>query len=189
MHPSIGNILLEDDFIDPKVWTLSQSPSGSVAFGQNELTIAIAESNVYLYSFRKEPIFTDFYLEITTEPSLCRDLDEYGVLFRVSPANDYYRFSLSCNEQVRLDRISNGQVSSPQPWLLSGAVPPGAPSSSRLGVSAVGPDMRFFINRQYQFSIHDPLLATGGVGVFARSVNKMAVTVNFSNLVVYDVIK
>jgi len=102
---------------------------------------------------------------------------------------DYYRFSLSCDGQVRLDRIANGQASSPQPWQLSGEVPPGAPSSSRLGIAAVGSKMDFFVNGQYQFSIKDPLLDSGSVGVFARSVNKMAVTVNFSNMVVYQILQ
>jgi len=189
MRPNLGQILFEDDFSNPKAWTLNQSPSGSVALGKNELTIAIGETNAYLFSIREEPIFTDFYLEITAEPNLCKDQDEYGVLFRVSPTIDYYRLSLSCNGQVRLDRVSGGQASSPQPWLLSGAVPPGAPSSSRLGISAIGAEMNFFVNGQYQFSIHDPLLTSGGVGVFARSTNKMAVTVNFSDLVIYEVIR
>jgi len=189
MRPNIGQILFEDDFSDPNAWMLGQSPAGSVALGKNELTIAIGEAKAYLFSVREEPIFTDFYLEITAEPSLCRDLDEYGVLFRVSPTIDYYRFSLSCNGQVRLDRVNGGQASSPQPWLLSGAVPPGAPSSSRLGISAVGTEMSFFVNGQYQFSIHDPLITSGTVGVFARSTEKMAVTVNFSDLVIYEVIR
>lgn len=188
MRPSIGRILFEDDFADPKAWTLNQSESGSVALGKSELTIAIGETNAYLFSVRAEPTFTDFYLEITAETSLCRGLDEYGVLFRVSPNIDYYRFSLSCNGQVRLDRISGGQASSPQPWLLSGSVPPGAPSSSRIGISAVGPKMSFFVNGHYQFSIQDPLFSSGGVGVFARSTEKKAVTVNFSNLVIYEVL-
>jgi hypothetical protein len=142
-----------------------------------------------MLSIREEPIFTNFYLEVTAQTSLCRNLDEYGVLFRVSPAMDYYRFSLSCNGQVRLDRISGGNASSPQPWVLSGSVPPGAPGSALIGVSAVGSQMRFFVNGQFQFSIQDPLLTSGGVGVFARSTEKMAVTVNYSDLVIYEVIR
>ncbi len=188
MRPKLGDILFEDNFNDSKAWQLSQSDIGSVAFGKNELTIAIGENNAYLYSLREEPIFTNFFLEITAAPSMCRDFDEYGMLFRVSPTIDYYRFSLSCNGQVRLDRVKDGQASSPQPWLLSGSVPPGAPSSARIGIAAVGSSMDFFVNGQYQFSIKDPLLTSGGVGVFARSANKMAVTVNFSDLVVYQVL-
>jgi hypothetical protein len=188
MRPNIGPILLEDDFSSQEGWTLTHSEAGGVAYGINEITIAIGETNAYLFSIREAPIFTDFYLEITAEPNLCRELDEYGVLFRISPTIDYYRFSLSCDGRVRLDRVYGGQASSPQPWLYSGAVPPGAPSSSRLGISADGQEMSFFVNGQYQFSINDPLLTSGGVGVFARSVNEKAVTVNFSDLIVYEVI-
>ena len=188
MRPKIGKIIYEDDFSSQSGWTLSQTQDGSVAYGKDELTIAIVETNAYLFSIHDQPVFGDFYLEIVAEPSMCRDLDEYGVLFRVSPASDYYRFSLSCDGQVRLDRIIGGQASSPQPWMLSGAVPPGAPSSSTLGVSAIGTDFQFFVNGQYQFSLSDPLLTSGGVGVFARSTNNQAVTVNFSNLVVYEVL-
>jgi len=187
MRPNIGRTLLEEDFSSQNGWTLTHSEAGSVAYGKNELTIAIGETNAYLFSVRSEPSFSDFYLEITAEPNLCKDLDEYGVLFRISPTIDYYRFSLSCNGQVRLDRVSGGQASSPQPWIMSGSVPPGAPSSSRLGIAVVGAEMRFFVNGQFQFLIKDPLLTSGGVGVFARSTSNKAVTVNFSDLIVYEV--
>jgi hypothetical protein len=187
MRPNTGDIIFEDDFSSQTGWTLTHSQTGNVAYGKNELTIAIAETNANLYSVREEPIFSDFYLEITAEPNLCKDLDEYGMLFRISPTTDYYRFSLSCNGQIRLDRVISGRASSPQPWILSGAVPPGAPSSSRLGISAQGEEMRFFVNGQYQFSINDPLLTSGRVGVFARSTNNTAVTVNFSDLIVYEI--
>jgi len=189
MRPQLGEVLFEDDFTDPKAWQLGQTSTGSIAFGTNELTIAIGEMNATLTSLREVPTFSDFYLEITAAPSMCRELDEYGMLFRVTSASDFYRFSLSCNGQVRLDRLIGGDASSPQPWMMSGAVPPGAPSSSRIGIAANGSKMDFFVNGQYQFSIKDPQLTSGGLGVFARSTNKMAVTVNFSNLVVYQIIK
>jgi hypothetical protein len=187
MRPQLGEIIFEDDFSDPQKWSLSQTDLGSAAMAMNELTIAIGETNMTLSSIREQPVLSDFYLEVTASPSICRNLDEYGVLLRVTSADDFYRFSLSCNGQVRLDRLIGGQASSPQPWLLSGAVPPGAPSSSLLGISAVGPNMDFFVNGQFQFSVKDPLLSSGGIGLFARSANKMAVTVNFSDLVVYNI--
>jgi hypothetical protein len=189
LRPKTGQVLLEDDFTDTEAWTLSRTDAGSVALGVEELTIAIAETNATLYSIRDQPKFTDFYMEITAETSLCRELDEYGVLFRLTSSSDYYRYSLSCNGQVRLDRVIGGQASSPQPWMLSGAVPPGAPATSRLGISATGSDLSFFVNGEYQFSVHDPLLTSGSLGLFARSTNNKAVTVNFSDLIVYEVIQ
>jgi hypothetical protein len=186
MRPIIGDILFEDDFSSKEGWSVAQTEAGSIAYGKDELTIAIGETNTYLISMREGPTFTNFYLEVTASPSLCRGLDEYGVLFRVSPSEAYYRYTLSCNGQVRLDRVSGGGLYASQPWMLSGAVPPGAPSSVRLGVSAIGNELRFFINNQYQFTVKDPVLPSGGLGLYARSTNQQAVTINFSNLVVYQ---
>ena len=187
MRPGIGELIYADDFDQANAWSLSATSTGSVALGVDELTIAIGAVDTYLFSVRQDWLLTDFYLEITASPSLCRDMDEYGVLLRVSPAMDLYRFSLSCNGQVRLDRIYRGQASSPQPWMMSGAVPPGAPSTARLGVWAVGSELRFFVNDFYQFTVTDPLLTSGGVGVFARSTVDWPVTVNFSALRIFAV--
>ena len=185
-RPGVGELLYQDDFSDSAAWSLSTGPAGSVALGLNELTIAIGAEHTYLYSLRQDWQLSDFYLELTASPSMCRDFDEYGLLLRVSSELDFYRFSLSCNGQVRLDRIVDAAASSPQPWMLSGAVPPGAPSTVRLGVWALGSELRFFVNDRYQFTVHDPMLVSGGVGVFARSTDDWPVTVNFSDLVVYS---
>lgn len=187
MRPGIGEIVYEDKFEDPAVWNLFSTDGGNIALGRNEITIAISSSRKYLYSIREDWEIYDFYLEITVNPNLCHDDDEYGLLLRVSPEGDYYRYSLSCDGRVRLDRIYQNQASSPQPWLVSGSFPPGAPSMSRLGVWALGDEMRFFVNEEYQFTVFDPLLKSGKFGVFARSMGEFAVTVNFSDLVVREV--
>jgi hypothetical protein len=49
--------------------------------------------------------------------------------------------------------------------------------------------MLFYINEQYQFSVTDPALQVGNIGIFARSLGENAVTVNFSDLVVRQVIQ
>jgi hypothetical protein len=181
----IGEILLEDDFSNADMWSLSSNEQGGVALSKNELTIAIKGSKAYIFSIREEPLLSDFYLEISASPNLCKGDDEYGLLLRVSESGDYYRYSLSCNSQVRLDRIIGSTASSPQPWLLSGDVPPGAPSISRLGVRAEGSELRFFVNGQHQFTITDPILTEGRLGIFARSTGENAVTINFSDLIIY----
>jgi len=188
-RPGIGALTFSDVFSDSAAWLQSRTEEGSVTVVNNELTIAITEDNerAYLFSVRTQPVFMNFYMEITASPNLCRGKDEYGLLLRVSPGLDYYRFSLSCDGNIRLDRVVQGQASSPQPWVLSGSVPPGAPSTVRLGVWAYGEEMRFFVNNEYQFTVRDPLLISGSFGVFARSAGDMAVTVNFSSLDVYEI--
>jgi hypothetical protein len=144
---------------------------------------------VYAYTMRDEPVLGDFYVEITASPTLCQGNDEYGLLLRMTSPADFYRYSLSCNGKIRLDRLVAGQASSPQPWMQSGTVPPGAPSISRLAAWIYGKEMRFFVNDTYQFTVKDPLLASGNIGVFARSAGENAVTVSFSELLVRKISK
>ncbi len=189
LRPGTGKILFTDDFSDASGWTLITTAAGSVALGKNELSIVINQPKAYIYSVREEPIFIDFYIEITANPSLCRGMDEYGLLLRVTPNLDYYRFGLSCDGEARLDRIYGNQATSPQIWMPSSAIPPGAPSTSRLSVWVVGDDLRFFVNNEYLFTVRDPLITSGSVGLYARSSGDMPITINFSDLVVREVVR
>jgi len=186
-RPDLGKVILQDDFSDPGSWTLGKTSSGNIALGLNELTIAIAEPKAYDYSVRQEPIFNNFYMEITASPMLCQGEDQYGILIRMSSPGDFYRYSITCDGQVRLDRVVQGAASSPQPWMMTGSVPPGAPITARLGVWASDDEFRFFINDQFQFSVKDPLLQSGNIGLFARSMGETAVTVNFSDLIIRQI--
>jgi hypothetical protein len=187
MRTGIRSILLTDNFGTDTFWLTGSSDQGTIALGQNELTLAVDLEQGYLFSFRNEPIFEDFYAEITTSTNICAGVDEYGVLFRYNGPRDFYRFSLSCDGQVRLDKVVAGLPSSPQPWLPSPSVPRGAPSTSRLGVWVRGEEMQFFINDEFQFAVTDRVLHSGMIGIFARSAGETAVTVSFSDLIVHQI--
>lgn len=189
LRPDLGDILLQDNFSSGDHWSLGQTAASSIALGVNELSIVLSEPRAYAFSMRDQPVLSNFYAEITASPTLCQDRDEYGLLLRMTSPSDFYRFALSCDGQVRLDRLVAGQASSPQPWMQSGSVPPGAPSISRLAVWVYDKEMRFFINDTYQFTVKDPLLPSGNLGVFARSAGENAVTVSFSDLVVRNILR
>jgi hypothetical protein len=189
IKPDLGETLFSDNFINPNGWTTGKRPAGRISLGKGELTLAVNQPGGYLYSLRQAGVLGDFYAEITASPSICLGGDEYGMLIRFSPNQEFYRFSLTCDGQTRLDKYFNGTASSPQPLMQNGAIPPGAPSISRLAVLAVGSNMSFFANGEYLFSVHDPSLSVGSLGVFARSAGDNAVTVNFSDLVVYKTSK
>jgi hypothetical protein len=189
LKPEIGEIIFSDDFSSADRWALGTSDAGGAALGRNELTIAISKPGTYIFTLRNEPILCDFYAEITASPTVCRALDEYGLLFRWGSMGDFYRYSLSCDGQVRLDRLTGGTAASPQPWMATGFVPPGAPKLTRLAVWVKGNEMRFFVDDNHQFTLSDPMLSSGLLGLFARSAGDNAVTVNFSDLVVYEVRK
>jgi hypothetical protein len=183
LHPNVGRVLFEDSFDSESGWYIYRNSNGSTAYGNGEITLAVAEpgSAVDTINFNRQ--FSDFFLEITASPSLCRAEDAYGVIFRSSQDGDAYRFLVSCDSQMRLDFLNNFRAVPLQDWTPSG-VPAGAPLSVRLGIWAVGDEMRFFINDVYQFSIEDRVWDAGYLGLYARSEGDTPVTVNFSDLVV-----
>ena len=185
MKPGVGSETLTDNFSDKKAWDTAVSDQGSAAISRNRLSLAI-QPGVYLASLRREGTFGNFYAEITARPSLCRGADNYGVIVR-GIGSSYYRFVLSCNAQVRAERV-NGGIRLPllEP-IPSGDAPRGAPGEVRIGIWAVGSDLRLFLNGRYQFGIKDKSFPSGAIGVFVRSEGDAPMSVTFSDLKVYDV--
>lgn len=183
--PGVGDSLLTDDFSSPALWDIAASDQASADVSRNRLTLAV-QPGFKMSSLRRDIILDDFYAEITARPSLCRGKDEYGLLVRAVPAAAY-RFALSCNGMERADRAGVNSTLPLQPPIPSGDVPLGAPGEVRMGVWAVGSELRFFLNGRYQFSVNDKSYASGTVGVFARPDGDTPVTVTFSDFTVYTV--
>lgn len=185
MRPGLGAEIITDDFSRASRWDIASSDEASAAIKNNRLTLSV-QSEVYMLSLRNDLMLTDYYAEITARPSLCRAEDSYGLLIRASTSN-YYRFALSCNGTARAERVSGGTRLILQQPLPSGDVPPGAPGQVRIGVWAVGREMRLFLNGRFQFTISDPSFPSGALGVFVRSVGETAAVVSFSDLSVQTV--
>ena len=188
-RPGLGEIILQDDFTDPDAWQTVSTNNTSAAVDRGQLTLGISDGirPVTLFSPRLEPVLRDFYAVITARTSLCRGTDQYGLLVRMMSYNDYYRYALNCQGEVRLERIQGGQAYPLQNWVPSGDVPPGAPAEVLLGVWASGTEMRFFLNGRLQFTVRDPVFGAGGLGVFIVSTGTTPVTVSFMDLVVSQV--
>ena len=184
--PPVGSVIYQDDFSHTGLWVAGQFPSGIIAYGKGELSLAISLPKGVLVSTRSEPVLTDFYLEVTAAPSLCLNGDNYGVQFRMSSSSDFYRFSISCNGQVRLERLKGGVGLLLHDWSISAQALPNNSGSYKLGVWAVGSELRLYLNDVQQFSASDASLSFGGLGLFVRSMGETAVTVSFSSLVVYQ---
>lgn len=188
MLSGLGEIIVKDSFTAGETWDTSRTAAGSVAFGLQELTLAVAAPQTFLSSQRRSLQLYDFYLEIDVLPSLCLAKDAYGLLLRASSAIDYYRLLVTCDGQLRMERLKNGKPVILQDWMNSGQIFPGGMMRSRLGVWALGEEMRVFVNGVYHFSVRDPVWRNGQVGVFARSAGDTPLTVSFSNLLIFDLI-
>jgi hypothetical protein len=185
LSPDLGSILLEDPFTDGKSWATSRTGIGSIAYGKNELTLAVSANRGTLLSLRKAPMLDNFYLQIDAHPSLCLNEDAYGLLLRASSNQDFYRLVLTCSGRMRLERLKGAKIVVLQDWVSSGQLLPGGMMTTRLGVYAQGQELRVFINDVYQFSTRDPVWSSGSLGVFARSSGDTPLTVSFSHLIIY----
>lgn len=184
-RPGLGEKLITDNFSNDLLWDTASSDEASAIIRNNQITLSV-QSGVYMLSVRKDLILSDSYAEITAQPSLCRGEDSYGVLARAS-ASSYYRFALSCNGTARAERVSSGTRLTLQQPIPSGDVPPGAPGEVRVGLWAVGRELRLFLNGRYQFTISDPSFPSGSLGVFVRSSGETAAVVSFSDLTIHSV--
>ena len=79
---------------------------------RNRLVLSITGRAALHLSLRSQPMVGNFYAEATATVSLCRDKDQYGMVFRAA-GEDYYRFAVNCNGQVRLERGTPRSVLSP----------------------------------------------------------------------------
>jgi hypothetical protein len=100
---------------------------------------------------------------------------------------DGYRLLATCDGRLRLERIKNGELALLQDWTESGEVPHGGMVPLRLGVWALGSELRIFVNQVYQFSASDPVWKEGQIGAYARAELDGPLTVNFSRLEVYAI--
>lgn len=186
--PGLGDLLFADAFDAPEMWNTATSTWASATVTNNRLSLSInGHGPQSILSLRSEPSLGDFYAEATASVSLCRADDRYGMVFRTQPGENYYRLTLNCNGQLRIERGRGGSITPLTEWFPSGDVSFGAPASVRLGVWMVGSEMRIYLNDHFQFSLRDPILHTGTLGFFAYASGSTPVTVTFSDLQVFSV--
>jgi hypothetical protein len=187
-RPGMGNLLFSDSFDDPAFWNTASSADASAMLTNSRLVLSITKPGpLSIASLRNQPSAGDFYAEATADISLCSGNDQYGMLFRSGGSGDYYRFVLNCHGQERLERVRGGVIYPLLGWLSSNDVSMGAPAQIKLGVWAVGKEMRLFLNDRYQFSMNDPVFSAGTFGFFVYASGKSPVTISFSDLSVYSV--
>jgi hypothetical protein len=184
----VGDLIFFDSFDQPELWNTSSSMQAGATVTRNRLVLSISEPGpLRIISLRSQPVLGDFYTEAMVDISLCNGLDQYGIVFRVSSENDLYRFTVNCSGQLRLERVRGGETYPLLDWLSSGDAPLGAPAQVKLGVWAVGREMRVFLNDHFQFSQSDTVFSSGTIGFFLYAGGNSPVTISFSDMSVYSV--
>lgn len=167
-------------------WNAVADGNAPATVSEKGLTISAQPGGAGVVSLHRSAVFDDMYIEVTARTNLCRDRDAYGIVFRAPNDVAHYRFVSVCDGTAAAARVSLGSPRVLQPPTASADVPLGAPGEVRLGVWALGSDLRFFLNDRYQFTVSDSNYAAGGVGVFVQAGGQTPAVVTFSDMAIFQ---
>ncbi len=184
----VGALLVMDDFSQMDFWATQQSQAGNIAYGINNLTLAVASEEAYLLSLSRHEVPANVYLEIELETALCAPDDQFGLIFWQQSQGDYYRLLLNCASQYRLELVQGGQRIVLHDWESASRMQSGAPAHHQIGFWVYQGQFRLFINDTFQMEEKLAQDRSGLLGVFAQTLSSAALTVKFSNLNIYEVI-
>jgi hypothetical protein len=183
--PGTQELLYRETFDDSAAWNLQETNTGAASILNGQLLLSARRRATSILQPAPSGVFGDFYAEVELRPAVCSPGDEFGMAFRLMPSGGHYRASLLCEGAVRLLRVLPDQTSALTEVTPSGAIIPGADGTNLLAITAHGPLLRVFVNRQLVLEDRDLRLAAGGIGLFTRAGAGGQATVAFDNLSVY----
>jgi len=187
----LGAPIYEDNFELESGWDTGVSPLGAVSQLDGKLVVSVQGSSSTLSSLSPIKPIADFMVEIEAHSEICENGDEYGLIVRVggggNPTQDsHYRFLITCEGAVRASRFLTGAEAPILPITPSAVVFPGAPAINRIGVSAIGDVLRFFVNDMPVFEVNDGEIPIGKIGVIVRARSGAQTTISFDGFRVWD---
>jgi hypothetical protein len=130
--------------------------------------------------------YSDFVLEVDATQVSGPDNNSYGVFFRYGlDAKEFYTFLIS-GDGFYVFTVDGAEREEPEilvDWTESSAINKGA-QTNHIKVSAVGENMKYYVNDQFLGEVQDIRFSTGVVGFFAGSLDVGGVQISFDNLVI-----
>ena len=179
-----GDIILSDGFDDLLAWEFAPKGIGDLSIVQGRLSIAVRVTGRVLVALNSAEPPSDFFAEVTARPELCQPQDEYGLVFRAGGYGEHYRFTLNCDGESRLVRLSSGSESALVPFEETYAILPGVGQDNRLAVLAQEDSFLLVLNGEPVFTVRDPTHRSGRIGLVVHSRTGLQTTVTFEDLVV-----
>jgi hypothetical protein len=168
IQQTLGDPTFKDTLAGTNNWYLLDTANTKFTAGENSIILtAITPGQNDEWGISNVPPIKDFYLELlfeTTEP--CSGLDRYGVIFRAPDPNQGYVFGFSCDSRYKLYKWDGKSYQAIQEWKNSSHIKSGAGQTNRLGVSAVGNNLKLYANGQLLSEYTDDTFSEGRFGVF-----------------------
>jgi hypothetical protein len=185
---SAEDVLYADDFAPATAgpWQLEGDDRGQALLQEERLVIEVNDANTVQYSALAEQSFTNFALEVDATLLAGSTDSTYGMLFRMSAPDQFYRFDITGNGLFAVERYDEGGgwTRLTDDWQESGLLQQGVNATNRLGVLAVGGTFSFYANGQLLVQLADGRYSGGAIGLDAGTFGQSGLRVAFDNLVV-----
>ncbi|MFC1958991.1 family 16 glycoside hydrolase [Chloroflexota bacterium] len=181
---ALPKLYYKDDFSDPSSGWLRKSDEGSEWDYENGEYHVLFHRERYTSWWwnRSAGDFTDFALEIDTKVLNESQGTEYGIIFRLQDADNYYYFEVSPSGYYSVGKRFNGHWTPIKHEIGSPFIKEGN-STNRLKVVCKGSQMVFYVNGYHLLTITDETFTGGHIGVKIVA-NQRNAGAAFDNIVV-----
>jgi hypothetical protein len=182
------DVIYVDNFVigETGPWHTEADELGRTAVRDGRLLIEVDAANIMQFATLREPIFSDFTLEVDAT-LLEGPLDTtYGVLFRMQNPSQFYRYEVTGDGLYMIERRnSDGSWSRlSQDWVESPAIRQGVGVTNRLQIVAVGTNFAFYVNDVLLKQVQDTSYSQGNLALDAGTFGQPGARVAFTNLIV-----
>jgi hypothetical protein len=185
---SAADILYVDEFTPGETgkWQLEGDEQGQVTFQNEQLVIEVNQPNTVQFVTLGEHSFSNFALEVDATLAAGGTESTYGVLFRMTGPDQFYRFDVTGSGLFTIERYdaSSGWTRLSEDWVESEHIATGVGATNRLGVLAIGGTISFYANGNLLLQVADGRYSGGNIGLDAGTYGQTGLRVAFDNLVV-----
>ena len=184
---SLGNPTWTDNFNNDNNW-----PMGDDKFTQWEIknNLLVIKPLNTLDGWRLTwPDLKNFYLEMTAKTESCSNADHYGLIFRVpdkKAADRGYLYGITCDGKYALRTWNGKKMGVLVNWTANSAILTGANQINRIGVMAVGKQIRLYANGVLLKEVQDDTYSEGGFGLFIGSQKPEQMTLDVQDVRYWD---
>lgn len=187
IRESFGPQLYQTDFSSADGWKVGRDSFGVTSLDEGQLSVVVNQPDALRTLISPVDPVGDFYAEVKMHTALCQSEDEFGMVFRVNPLDEHYRFTMTCEGGLRFRRVLVGSSRAVLPFVsFNEAVMPHAPADNILGILARGPDFEIFVNGVSVLNAHDVALPVGRIGLVVSSGKGGQTTITFDRFSVWS---
>jgi hypothetical protein len=187
--PSVTDpdLLYGDDFSPEGVgpWLVERDEHGATAVEDGRMFVDVIQPGTVQYTTLDGHDFSDFDLVVETQLIEGDREATYGVFFRMTGPEQFYRFEITGDGRYAIERrepdnwqrLTSG-------WLNSEAIMSGTGAVNELRVTAEGPSLAFYANDQLLHELQDSVYSGGQIALDAGTFGGQRTIVAFDNLAI-----